>query len=260
MKLQSAAITNIGQHRKMNQDSFFLSDDPVGNLPDLYLVADGMGGHKAGDYASSYVTEHVVDQVKISYEKAPARILDQAIHVVNRNLRTIAAANEDYYGMGTTCVAATLSERTLTVANVGDSRLYIADPAVDGIAKLHQITVDHSLVEEMVLAGGIDETKARTHPNKNIITRAIGAEDTVDIDYFTVELAPGQKILMCTDGLTNMVEDDRIGEIIGKGLSTEETCHLLVTEANRNGGRDNITVVLIDPYCTVLNGTENIDG
>ena len=123
--IRSAAVTNIGQRRKMNQDSFFVSDDPVGNLPNLYLVADGMGGHKAGDYASRYVTEHVVSEVRESFEQNPRKILDRALHAVNRELRTIAAGNDDYYGMGTTCVAATVTGSYLQVANVGDSRLYL---------------------------------------------------------------------------------------------------------------------------------------
>ena len=249
--IRSAAVTNIGQRRKMNQDSFFVSDDPVGNLPNLYLVADGMGGHKAGDYASRYVTEHVVSEVRESFEQNPRKILDRALHAVNRELRTIAAGNDDYYGMGTTCVAATVTGSYLQVANVGDSRLYLFEKDAKGRGQLRQITVDHSLLEEMVLAGGLDSSTARTHPNKNIITRAIGAEDRVEIDYFTVELQVGQKILMCTDGLTNMVEDDRIAEILAAEPAEDEAVRSLVSEANRNGGRDNITVIVMDPFCGV---------
>lgn len=249
--IRSAAVTNIGQRRKMNQDSFFVSDEPVGNLPDLYLVADGMGGHKAGDFASRYVTENVVIKVRDSAEQNPRMILDSALQSVNRELRMIAAGNEDYYGMGTTCVAATVSGGYLQAANVGDSRLYLFEPTADGGGQIRQITVDHSLVEEMVLAGGIDSQDARTHPNKNIITRAIGAEDRVEIDYFTVEIRPGQRILMCTDGLTNMVEDSRIAEILAEEPSGDDAVRDLVREANRNGGRDNITVIVIDPFCGV---------
>lgn len=247
--IRSAAITNIGMRRQMNQDSFFVSDSAVGHLSNLYIVADGMGGHRAGDYASKYVTRHVVKTAEDSFEQDPKRILNGAFHRANHDLRQIAASDEKYFGMGTTAVAATVTGRYLQVANVGDSRLYVFDPSKPPAARMIQITVDHSLVEEMVLAGSLDSRGLRNHPNKNIITRAIGAEDTVEVDFFTVELEPGQLILMCTDGLTNMVEDARIADILSRPDTVETKARDLVSEANRSGGKDNITVVIIDPFC-----------
>jgi serine/threonine protein phosphatase PrpC len=244
--VKSAAITNIGQRRQVNQDSFYVSDVPVGNLPNLYIVADGMGGHKAGDYASRYVRDNLIRLVRDSFEQNAKKILDRSLHQVNRELRTIAAANEEYFGMGTTCVAATIIGEYMQIANVGDSRLYILRGGV-----LRQVTVDHSLVEEMVLAGGIDEKNARNHPDKNIITRAIGAEDNLTVDYFDEKIESGDQVLICTDGLTNMVEDGRIREILMKTLTPDEKTRELVNEANRNGGKDNITVILIDPFYSV---------
>ena len=130
----------------------------------------------------------------------------------------------------------------LQVANVGDSRLYIINK------EIRQITRDHSLVEEMIRMGGIDRKAARNHPDKNIITRAIGGMDTVEIDFFHEELRPGDIVLMCSDGLTNMLEDEEIGEILKEQVSIEERAKKLVEAANNNGGKDNIAVILIDVF------------
>ena len=174
---KSDAKTNIGLRRKLNQDMFFTSDAPVGNLKNLYIVADGMGGHNAGDLASRYTVEIMVEQIKSSQQQNPENILLEAIREANRFVRQKAYENPDLHGMGTTVVAATFVGKHMLVANVGDSRLYLVGDTIE------QITVDHSLVEEMVQMGGIDRSVARNHPDKNIITRAIGAKDTVDPDF-----------------------------------------------------------------------------
>ena len=133
--------------------------------------------------------------------------------------------------------------RFLQVANVGDSRLYVVG------SKIRQITRDHSYVEEMIRIGELDRADARNHPDKNIITRALGAERTVDVDFFDLKLEPGNVVLMCSDGLSNMVEDDRIGEIISDtDRDLQERGQALISEANRNGGKDNIAIVLIEPF------------
>ena len=142
-----------------------------------------------------------------------------------------------------------LQGRYLQVANVGDSRLYVINDE-----KIEQITRDHSLVEEMVRRGGIDREAARVHPDKNIITRAIGAEDAVVADFFDVELKPGDTVLMCSDGLTNMLEDGEIHMIVSSQESVEKKAEELVKAANHNGGRDNIAVILIEPF---VNEVEN---
>ena len=143
-------------------------------------------------------------------------------------------------GMGTTLVLATITDDILTVANVGDSRLYIISED-EGI---HQITRDHSLVEEMVRMGGIDRVSARNHPDKNIITRAIGATQNVNIDFFEVNLKNNDLILMCSDGLSNMIEDSEIQKIANNAKSLEDIANELINTANKNGGKDNISVVL----------------
>lgn len=175
--LRSYALTDIGRKRQLNQDYIYLTENPVGNLPNLFIVADGMGGHKAGDYASDLAVETVVKEAGASLEKSPSRILGHAITIANRILRQRASENFALSGMGTTLVAATCIGRFLEVANVGDSRLYVIGD------EIVQITEDHSLVEEMVRMGGIGREEARNHPDKNIITRAIGARDDVEVDF-----------------------------------------------------------------------------
>ena len=239
--LRSYAITDIGRRRQLNQDFIYLSETPVGNLPNVFIVADGMGGHNAGDYASRYAVETVVEEIGASFEKNPVKILGRAIEKANRLIRERAREVAAYNGMGTTVVAATCMGRYMEVANVGDSRLYVVND------KIKQITTDHSLVEEMVRAGGIDRKSARNHPDKNIITRAVGAADSIDIDYFSVELNQGDKILLCSDGLTNMLEDEEIRQILTKDSSLKDRAEELVETANRNGGRDNISVIVIEP-------------
>ena len=240
--LKSYAITDIGRRRKLNQDFIYLSEAPVGNLPNVFIVADGMGGHNAGDFASRYTVETIVEEITASFEKNPVVIMGKAIEKANARTRQKAREDTALAGMGTTVVIATCIGRYLEVANVGDSRLYIV-----GKDRIEQITVDHSLVEEMIRMGGIDREAARNHPDKNIITRAIGARDTVEADFFNLELKAGDMVLLCSDGLTNMVEDSVIQEIVrGKG-SLKERAEALVQKANDNGGRDNISVIIIEP-------------
>ena len=239
--LKSYAITDIGQKRQLNQDFIYLSETPIGNLPNVFIVADGMGGHNAGDYASRYAVETVVDEIGASFEKNPAKILGAAIEKANTLIRQRAQEDKAYSGMGTTMVAATCLGKYLEVANVGDSRLYVIND------KIEQITQDHSLVEEMVRMGGIDKKSARNHPDKNIITRAIGARNYIETDFFNVELQEGDLVLLCSDGLTNMLEDEEIRQILTEEKSLRDRVEKLVEAANQNGGKDNISVIVIEP-------------
>ena len=240
--MKTFSMTDTGISREMNQDYFFASDTAVGNLPNLYIVADGMGGHKAGEYASRYTIERIVASVSRNPGDEPVAVLRAAISKANELLIMEAREDESKYGMGTTVVAATIIGNKMIVANVGDSRLYVIGKV------MRQITRDHSLVEEMVRMGGMDAEQAREHPDKNIITRAIGASDSVEPDFFEVELEKNDQVLMCSDGLTNMVEDKDIGEIILGQSSLESQVITLINTANRNGGRDNITVIIIRPF------------
>ena len=239
--LKTFSITDIGRKRKQNQDYVFTSERAIGNLPNLFIVADGMGGHKAGEYASKYTVETICNCVERSFEKNPMLILQKAIETANIHIRRRASEDESLEGMGTTVVAATCLGMHLQVANVGDSRLYVVNEGI------RQITRDHSLVEEMVRMGGINREAARNHPDKNIITRAIGANDTVEADFFTVELTAGDIVLLCSDGLTNMLEDQEIQEIPGGYGELPEKAQRLIETANAHGGKDNIAVILIEP-------------
>lgn len=239
MKISS--LTDIGVRREMNQDYLYSSEEAVGKLQNLFIVADGMGGHRAGEFASRYAVENIVETARKSEKKDSIGILTESIMAANRLLKEYADSHREMRGMGTTIVAATIEGHRLLAANVGDSRLYLAGE------QMIQVTRDHSLVQEMVRLGEIDQERARNHPDKNIITRAVGVDRNVQIDFFEVNLEPGQRVLLCSDGLTNMVEDHEIQEILHGQEELSRKAEKLVELANKNGGRDNITVIIIEP-------------
>lgn len=240
--MRASSMTDIGKNRDMNQDFLFLSKTSVGNLPNLFIVADGMGGHKAGEYASKRSVEIITESLIQSQETAPERLLKQAVQKANYAILEAAENDPAKQGMGTTIVALTVIDEKACIANVGDSRLYILD---DGI---RQITQDHSLVAEMVRKGELEQSQAKKHPDKNIITRAVGVADELKVDFFERELHPGDRVLLCSDGLTNMVSDEEILEIVNTGGNLQDSAEKLVEKANENGGRDNITVILVEPF------------
>ncbi len=239
--MKAYAKTDIGAKRQTNQDYVFCSMQPVGSLPNLFIVADGMGGHKAGDLASKYTVEKFVEYVRECQAENPISIIEGAVREANAALMKKAKESIDYEGMGTTLVVSTFYKDSIYIANVGDSRLYIVNN------EIQQITRDHSLVEEMISLGEIDRSNARTHEKKNIITRAIGVDSEVMADFFEVEYSKGDIILMCSDGLSNMIEDRDIKAIINQGNDLEKIGNELIDTANENGGKDNISVVLIEP-------------
>lgn len=238
--MKAFAATDVGKVRKVNQDCVFSSTVPVGCLPNLFIVADGMGGHKAGDIASRLTVDSVVDKLSKVNSKDYISVITDTIIKVNKEVIDKAAESQDYEGMGTTLVVATVFENILKVANVGDSRLYVIGEDII------QITRDHSLVEEMVINGQLDRADARVDKRKNIITRAIGGESKVEAEMFSVELKPEDKILMCSDGLSNMVDDAEILEIINREPDIEKAARMLIDAANENGGKDNISVVIVE--------------
>lgn len=240
--MKAFSITDTGVLRTMNQDYCFSSDTPIGKLPNLYIVCDGMGGHKAGEYASRYTVERIVASVSRSRTDNPVRILKSAIQKANEILVVESNEYKEKQGMGTTVVAATIIDNKMYVANVGDSRLYVINETIE------QITNDHSYVEEMIRIGKIKREDAKEHEKKNVITRAVGAVEKIKIDFFEVELRANDTILLCSDGLTNMVTDDRICQIVLSSNQVDTICKGLVDEANKNGGQDNITAVVVKPY------------
>lgn len=241
--MKTFSMTHIGRRRETNQDYMFTSETPVGNLPNLFLVADGMGGHAAGDYASRFTVEKIVEYIGQSNQREPVQVMKEAIHEANRLLLKEAEVYPEKKGMGTTIVAAVVEENHLYTANIGDSRLYVINQ--EGIT---QVTRDHSLVEEMVRMGEMDKAEARDHRDKNIITRAVGVLPEVSVDFFETALKPEDMILMCSDGLTNMIEDEAIRQIVLGQRDIVEKAEMLVETANINGGKDNITVVLVEPF------------
>jgi len=242
-KINAYGKTDVGLMRTINQDCIFISTEPVGKLQNLFIVADGMGGHKAGDVASRSTIDKFVKYVCTTHMTDPANILDSGIISVNKEIYDMANSNKDYSGMGTTFVAVTVAGNHIYIANVGDSRLYLVN------RDIRQITRDHSLVEDMVRMGMIEKGEARTHYKKNVITKAIGVSEdkTATPDIFEIEIEKGDKLLLCSDGLTNMVEDYDIKKIVNSSDSIENAVHRLISQANENGGKDNISAILIEP-------------
>lgn len=241
--MKSYSVTDVGQKRRENQDYVYASEQPIGNLPNLFVVADGMGGHNAGDFASRCAVSVMVESVKRDMSFNPIKIIRHAIETANEQVCVQADLDPQKSGMGTTLVAVTVVGHYAYVANVGDSRLYLSDSH-----DIVQITRDHSWIAEMVRRGEISREEARNHPDKNIITRAVGTGPSVRIDFFDVELEEETRILMCSDGLSNMVSDDTMQEILCSSDDIEKSAESLVALANENGGRDNISVIIIEPF------------
>ncbi|MCL2407592.1 MAG: Stp1/IreP family PP2C-type Ser/Thr phosphatase [Defluviitaleaceae bacterium] len=242
--------TDIGLVRKTNEDAVFVCNDcaeiGVSYLANIYIVADGMGGHAAGEVASAMSVEAFCDFLKQAHlkdydgEHSVERLMAAGVRTANEKLFAESNADEEKAGMGTTFTAVSISENILYFAHAGDSRCYIADS--DG---LRAITDDHSWVAEMQRLGRITEEEAESHPRKNMLTRALGTNDEIAVDTGIVQLACGTTVLLCSDGLTNMVSDSDILRILSSDKPLEEKVGTLINAANDGGGRDNITAVLI---------------
>ncbi len=218
----------------------YCEENAIGSFPNLFIVADGMGGHNAGDTASRMCVEEVVSQIEQSTKVTPIGIFEQAVAAANEKVFQASLSDKALNGMGTTIVATVVFGDTAYIVNVGDSRLYVYKDT------FRQVTIDHSLVEEMVQSGKLHKEDMRTHPNKNIITRALGTNSDVKADCFEIEVDEGDVLLLCSDGLSNMLEDEKIERIIRSNREDmSEAGRQLVQEANEAGGKDNISVVLI---------------
>jgi protein phosphatase len=228
--VEQAGITDVGRQRNANEDALLL-DSPV------FAVADGMGGAKAGEVASGIA----VDAFKTALDEdmAPERRLEAVAREANRRIFEMAQADESRRGMGTTLTAALIDDRDLAIAHVGDSRAYLFRGD-----RLEQLTRDHSLVAELERTGQLTPEDAEHHPQKSIITRALGPEPDVDVDTHTHSARPGDVYLLCSDGLTSMLSQDELTAILHSAGSLQEAAEALVRAANQSGGRDNITVVL----------------
>lgn len=238
--MKSYAVTDIGVKRTMNQDTFFCTEESVGILPNCFIVADGMGGHNAGDIASKLVVSSFVSHLKTSSERTPIQAIEEAIKASNEELIAKAMDVKELEGMGTTFVMATLIDDELLVANIGDSRLYLIKDD-----KIIQITRDHSLVAEMVRKGEIKKEEARFHPQKNVVLRAISTQGVVSPDFYKIKVKKDDIFLLCSDGLSDMLEDTEIIKTIGEYSEVSDIAERMVVLANENGGKDNITLVLV---------------
>ena len=190
--MKTFSITDVGMVRQVNQDYVFTTGKPLGILQNLFVVADGMGGHQAGDYASKCTVEVMIKEIAKSEGEDIERVLVKAIKSANREIIKEASSDEHLKGMGTTVVAATVKEQMLYFANVGDSRLYLINQGIQQLSK------DHSLVEELVRAGELDRAESRNHPQKNIITKAVGVAEDVQPDFFIVDMKENSRILLCS--------------------------------------------------------------
>ncbi|MEO8093013.1 MAG: Stp1/IreP family PP2C-type Ser/Thr phosphatase, partial [bacterium] len=227
---EQAFISDTGRQRSANEDSFF-AGSPV------FAVADGMGGAQAGEVASRIAAESL--QAAERGSEAPEAYLRSIAEGANRRIHEHAAEDESRSGMGTTFTAALVEGDEISIAHVGDSRAYLFRGG-----ELRLLTSDHSLVEELRRQGKLTHEQAEDHPQRSIITRALGPEREVEVDTVTYKAKPGDVFLLCSDGLTTMIKDDRIAAALAHSDTLEETARRLIDEANTAGGRDNITVVL----------------
>lgn len=237
--MQYHAMTDAGKVRPMNEDCVFASDTTEGNLKNLFMVADGMGGHKAGEVASRLAITGILSSVRENADTDVKSIIQTALKKANQAIRDLAGKEPDKSGMGTTIVLASIDD-DITVANVGDSRAYILK---DG--ELLQVSKDHTVVEEMMRVGSLSKQAAKHHPNRHMITRAIGADETVKADFCQIDKAGVEQILLCSDGLTNMVDNESIKNVLLNSDSVPEKVMTLLQMANDNGGTDNITLLII---------------
>jgi protein phosphatase len=224
-----AAATDVGRVRKHNEDSFLLEAP-------LFVVADGMGGANAGEVASGLAIEAFKEPLDQSL--APEPRMADAVKRANHSIWAKSITDDAFQGMGTTITSLLLGGDELTIAHVGDSRAY----RLRG-GELTRLTIDHSLVGEMVRKGAITEAEAEVHPQRSILTRALGPEDSVEIDTLSYQLREGDVYLLCSDGLTGMVSEAEIAKEMGSGEPMQKVADNLIRRANENGGVDNITVV-----------------
>jgi serine/threonine protein phosphatase PrpC len=256
MKISAFGMTDVGKKRSHNEDSFLVNDDLR-----LFVVADGMGGHSGGEFASRFAVSTVEEVLQGMNEDPEATVISgvnsddasygerlrYAIGVASQKIYEQALFDESLRGMGTTVAAVLMDSGKASVAHVGDSRVYLIR---DGQMKV--LTEDHSLVTEQMKAGVITEKDAKNHRYKNVITRSVGYQGEVEVDVAQVDLSLHDKILICSDGLTNMIEDDVIcSHVVGNDVKA--ACENLIRLANENGGEDNITVVL----CEVVEDSED---
>ena len=241
--MTAAGCTDVGKVRNQNQDAIFISAEPIGPLPNLFILADGMGGHKAGDVASASAVACFCENIRARAPEGEGFLdmLMDAATAANRLVFEKSLADESFTGMGTTLTACVISGGKCEIVHIGDSRAY---KIVNG--SIIQVTNDHSYVNEMIKAKQITPQEARKHPKRNVLTRVLGVGFEMEADGYVCETEPGGFILLCSDGLTDMLTDDVILETVSGNAPAEEKARALIARANGQGGLDNISVVLIE--------------
>ncbi|MBV4418733.1 Stp1/IreP family PP2C-type Ser/Thr phosphatase [Clostridium tyrobutyricum] len=235
-------LSDVGKVRKLNEDCVGFYE---GNDFKLYVIADGMGGHNAGEVASKIAVDTTISCIKsIKASDNMENELIKAINIANQKIFKLSKSRKDLSGMGTTITACLVKDEHMITGNVGDSGCYIIKK--DGINK---ITKDHSLVQQLIDEGSITEEEAAVHPNKNIITRALGTNASVEVDTFNVNLDDINRVLICTDGLSNEVSVNEMYEIIMKNSNNKDACKQLIDLSKLRGGRDNISVIVFEGEC-----------
>ncbi len=242
--MKISAISDVGVLRSNNEDTVYFTDEKIGCADNLFIIADGMGGHASGEVASSefvkgyckYLQEN--DIIVSDYEK----ILEKALIHCNENIYKKSKEDLSLRGMGTTATVLTIKNNIGVVAHVGDSRLYVIRNN-----KLYQQTIDHTYVYELFKKGKITEEELKEHPNRNLITRAVGISKNVKVDKLSIDLEEVDYILMCSDGLNTMIDDEEIKDIIinNRELEVDKISKILIDKANYEGGNDNVSVILI---------------
>jgi len=240
--MRAWGATDQGKARTDNQDVYYFScDDDMA----LCVVCDGIGGARAGKVASKVACDTAVDEIKRRRKAGQKASLSEksiaeAVEIANRVVYHMSTTNESYYGMGTTMVGALISGGETLVFNIGDSRAYLLSGS-----KLSRITRDHSAVEHMVEKGDITAEEARSHPDKNLITRALGTDEVVECDFYPLKAKKGEWLLFCSDGLNDMLDDNEMENIMTRDADMSGCCKRLIDAANARGGLDNITVVIV---------------
>lgn len=232
--------TDRGLKRQLNEDNCNVLFGFPG-IPTCFIVADGMGGHNCGEIASKRAVDTVSDYLlKADWNSDQySKILSEIISNTNKDLFLFSQQDEATQGMGTTLIVCSLKNKKLYIGHVGDSRVYLIREKT-----IRKLTSDHSFIEEMIKNGSITRDEAIHHPNKNLITRAVGYEANVEVDTYEYDLKENDLILLCTDGLTNMLSEEEILNIIENSEDVQIACDSLVQSANNNGGEDNITVII----------------
>ena len=237
--MEISSATSVGCIRSLNEDSYFVSEpDSKGTV--FAIVADGMGGHNAGEVASEKAVKILKNDIQEKFGESPKNILIGAVFEANKKIYEMSKKGAELSGMGTTITACVVEKNNVTAAQVGDSRLYL----IRG-NEINQITKDHSLVEMLIDSGAITKEEAKNHPQKNVITRALGTDETVEADFYEFKTKKGDIILLCSDGLVNMLDDTEILSVIKSSEDFKSVANTLVENAENAGGTDNITVVLI---------------